>query len=83
MSQLSFPLEIIDDGTGLDKQAHQAKCYCSNLDPDADGPHASDVFYCFWGACGHLHIQCYDCNQSYCPYQQCVPPPTAEIFQPE
>lgn len=85
MSELHFPVEEIDDGTGVDRPAHLAGCACSNIDPEYDEGMLSNAFYVFWDGKfnpPHLHIQCYDCEQTYCPYQQCVPPPTAEVFDP-
>ncbi len=83
MSQLSFPFELIDVGGGIETEAPSAKCQCSNVDPENDGPVSSDAFYVFWDIRfnpPHLHIQCFDCEQSYCPYGLCVPPPTAEVI---
>lgn len=77
MSDLHFPCELIDDGTGIEQHAYQAHCRCSNMDPEED--HNSDAFFVFWDPQtnpSHLHIQCIDCWQTFCPYQQCVPPPT-------
>lgn len=85
MSELKYIFERIDDGAG-ELDAHSAKCMCSNLDPEPDGtPVLSDAFYVFWDprfSPPHLHIQCFDCEQTYCPYQLCVPPPTAEVIDP-
>jgi hypothetical protein len=84
MSILTFPVEVIDDGTGIELEAHQAMCKCSNVDPTIDEGIRSDAFYVFWEprfTPPHLHIQCFDCEQTYCPYGQCVPPPTAEIYR--
>lgn len=86
MSDLSFPVELIDDGTGLEFDSPIATCLCSNVDPEVDEGTGSDAFHVFFDTRfnpAHLHIQCYDCNQTYCPYQQCVPPPTAEVFNPD
>lgn len=83
MSELKFPVEIIDDGSGIEMGAHQAHCACSNVDPEYDEGLNSDAFYVFWDPRfnpAHLHIQCYDCEQMYCPYGQCIPPPTAEVI---
>lgn len=83
MSELSFPVEEMDDGTGQIRTDYQAKCACSNVDPEYDGPVLSEAFYVFWDSRfnpPHLHIQCFDCEQTYCPYQLCVPPPTAEVI---
>lgn len=84
MSELVNDLDVIDDGSGIELQAYQCKCYCSNQDPE-DGASPSDAFYVFWDprhTPAHLHIQCYDCEQMYCPFGQCIPPPTAEVFSP-
>lgn len=81
MSELKFPVELIDDGSGHERQAHMAGCSCSNTNPEVDEGILSDAFYVFWEPTNnHLHIQCYDCEQTYCPYQTCVPPPTADIY---
>lgn len=83
MSEVRYPLEIVDDGSGAEIEAHMAGCACSNVDPECDDGILQDTFYVFWDSRfspPHLHIQCYDCLQTYCPYQICVPPPTAEIF---
>ena len=83
MSTLNFPVEFINDGTGVEFDAHIAQCACSNVDPDTDEGFGSDAFYVFWDQHfdpAHLHIQCFDCEQTYCPYNQCVPPPTAEMY---
>lgn len=84
MSELRTDLELIDDGSGVELNAFQCKCRCSNVDPEEE-PSDSDAFYVFWDPRfnpPHLHIQCYDCEQMYCPYNACVPPPTAEVFGP-
>lgn len=86
MSEIHYPVEIIDDGSGLEMAASIAGCACSNIDPEHDEGILQDTFYVFWDprfSPPHLHIQCYDCSQTYCPYQICVPPPTAEVFNPE
>jgi hypothetical protein len=86
MSTLTFPVELIDDGTGTEFETPQATCACSNVDPETDEGIGSDAFYVFWDHRHnppHLHIQCFDCEQSYCPYNQCVPPPTAEVYDGE
>lgn len=83
MSQLTLPVKVIDDGTGLAFNAYTAICQCSNIDPEYDEGIGSDAFYAFWDSRfvpPHLHIQCFDCQQSYCPYGLCIPPPTAEIY---
>lgn len=83
MSELTYPVEVIDDGTGLRFYAHSAVCQCSNIDPDYDEGMGSEAFLVFWDPRHnppHLHLQCFDCKQSYCPYGLCVPPPTAEIY---
>jgi hypothetical protein len=83
MSMLMLPVQLIDDGTGIEFQAPLATCACSNIDPEVDEGLGSEAFYVFWDHRfnpAHLHVQCYDCWQTYCPYQQCVPPPTAEVF---
>lgn len=80
MSTLNNVLEEIDDGNGIPKQAYSMKCACSNVDPEHEEPVMSDAFYVFWEPSNnHLHIQCFDCEQTYCPHQQCVPPPTAQV----
>lgn len=84
MSSLSFPLELIDDGTGVEFQSPLVTCECSNVDPETDEGMGSDTFHIFFDQRfnpPHLHIQCYDCSQTYCLYNQCVPPPTAEIYE--
>lgn len=84
MSDLHWPVQLTDDGTGQDKLAHNALCACSNVDPEVDSGIGSDAFYVFWEPSNnHLHIQCFDCEQTYCPYHLCVPPPTAEIYTGE
>lgn len=83
MSNITFPPELIDDGSGIEFNAPLATCLCSNVDPETDEGLGSDVFHAFWDqrfSPPHFHIQCYDCEQTYCPYNQCVPPPTAEIY---
>lgn len=84
MSNLQFPVNLIDDGTGIEKSAYQAICACSNVEPDIDEEIGSDAFYVFWEPSNnHLHIQCFDCEQTYCPFQLCAPPATAESYQPK
>lgn len=83
MSELNFPVVLIDDGTGLEFDSPLASCMCSNVDPETDEEMGSDTFHVFFDTRfnpPHLHIQCYDCEQTYCPYQQCAPPPTAEVY---
>lgn len=83
MSELNTKLELINDGSGLELQAYQCHCQCSNVDQSVEGPVESDAFYVFWDIRhnpAHLHIQCYDCEQMYCPYGLCIPPPTAEVI---
>ena len=83
MSELVSKVEIIDDGSGIEMPAYQFKCQCSNIAPDEEGVVESDVFYMFWDHRHdpqHLHIQCYDCEQMYCPLGLCIPPPTAEVI---
>jgi hypothetical protein len=85
MSEMLLPVEIIDDGSGTEMSVYQAACRCSNADPENVGPTTSDAFQVFWDprfTPNHLHIQCFDCRQMYCPYGQCVPPPTAEVYPP-
>lgn len=84
MSTLDFPVELIDDGTGVEFDTPLAICACSNVDPEVDEGIGSDTFHVFFDQRfdpAHLHIQCYDCGQTYCPYNQCVPPSTAEIYE--
>jgi hypothetical protein len=79
VSTVNYPYELIDDGTGNNFHAQLATCECSNIDPEIDEGYANDTFYVFWDSRfnpPHLHIQCYDCEQTYCPYQLCIPPPT-------
>lgn len=88
MSELILPVEIVDDGSGIELSAYQAMCRCSNVDLHAyDEGIPSEAFTVFWDPRfnpQHLHIQCFDCRQMYCPYGLCVPPPTvAEIYPPE
>ena len=75
MSELQFPVELIDDGTHQEKYAYTFVCACSNVEDNE----TCEVFYAFIEpASGHLHLQCYDCEQTYCPHKICVPPPTVE-----
>jgi hypothetical protein len=86
MSELVWPVEVIDDGSGIELQACLAGCRCSNIDPEHDEGIPQDTFHVFWEPRfnpPHLHIQCFDCEQTYCPFQLCVPPPTADIYTGE
>lgn len=48
--------------------AHAAHCTCE-----------SDVFYVFQiVGQNHYHLQCAQCDQSYCPFGMCVIPPIQE-----
>lgn len=83
MSQLHTKPEVLDDGVGTPFNGYELTCQCSNVDESVDGPSFSEAFYTFWDprhSPPHLHIQCIDCFQTYCPFQQCVPPPTAEVY---
>ena len=64
---ISFPFELIDDGTGSDKPGYLATCRCGG-----------DVFYVFILAehatnNPHYHIQCAQCEQSHCTGGFCAP----------
>jgi hypothetical protein len=83
VSEVQYPVGFIDDGSGVEIEANIAGCACSNVDPENADEILQDTFYVFWDSRfnpPHLHIQCYDCAQAYCPYQLCIPPLTAEIF---
>jgi hypothetical protein len=63
---LTATVELIDDGSGIEQMAQLFQCTCT---PD------SDVFHVFMPANGHLHFQCVQCEQTYCPYvHECVIP---------
>ena len=72
--QLSFPLEDITDAPDGEyeapiKQAYVATCACNN----------SEVFHVFQVlGLDHLHIQCAECETSFCPHQQCASNQTSE-----
>ncbi len=60
---LSFPLEQVDDGTGVDKEAYLMQCSCGG-----------DVFYIFQPITVlqiHVHYQCAQCEQTYCTINAC------------
>ncbi len=60
--------------SGQDFLAQVAECSCSA---------SSDTFFVYWiGGLNHPHIQCTQCEQSYCLNSSCpipiVPPDTQE-----
>ena len=83
MSQLKYTICLIDDGAS-EFESPMYECMCSNVQPDPDGtPFVSEDFKAFLDyrfQPQHFHIQCSQCFQTYCPFQQCVPPPTAEVI---
>jgi hypothetical protein len=53
--------------SGQDFNAQVAECSCS---------HSSDTFFIYWPAgLTHPHIQCTQCEQSYCIVGTCAIPP--------
>lgn len=63
---LNYEPNIIDDGSGQEYQALTAECNCGE---------DSDVFFVFQIAgLDHLHFQCAQCDQSYCPNGVCLLP---------
>ena len=66
MSNLNYPVEEIEDGTGVQTVAYLATCDCQM---------EATVFYVFQAeGRDHFHIQCAQCEQSYCLIGHCVYP---------
>lgn len=56
-----FPIEVRSEVDGERKRAHLCTCEC-----------ASEEFIVFRiEGHGHLHLQCAECQESYCPRGEC------------
>ena len=70
---LEFPLQEITENGGPVVMAHLAVCSCGD----------SDMFHIFQVAGQtHFHIECVQCETSYCPFGACQLPDKPRVINP-